>query len=247
MTPTTPLQPDLTGQVALVTGAGRGIGKAIAQWLADRGALVLLAARTKAEIDSVANDIRSRGGRAFAHVVDLARPGEITKLFDALKRDHGRLDILINNAGIGRFGPTESFALTDWDAVFATNARGAFLCCQGALSMMRPQNRGYIINISSVVGFKGYPLQAAYTASKHAVMGMTKSIAAEVKDTNIRISAILPGGVETDMLAQARPDLVGTELLQPDDIAQAVLYLLSLSDRATVDEIYIRRRHSSPF
>jgi len=98
-----------------------------------------------------------------------------------------------------------------------------------------------------VVGFKGYPLQAAYTASKHAIMGMTKSIAAELKDSNIRISAILPGGVETEMLASARPDLVGTELLHPDDIAQAVIYLLSLSGRAAVDEIYIRRRRSSPF
>jgi 3-oxoacyl-[acyl-carrier protein] reductase len=112
---------------------------------------------------------------------------------------------------------------------------------------MRPHNHGYIVNISSVVGFKGYPLQAAYTASKHAIMGMTKSIAAELKDSNIRISAILPGGVETAMLASARPDLVGTELLHPDDIAQAVIYLLSLSGRAAVDEIYIRRRRSSPF
>ena len=112
---------------------------------------------------------------------------------------------------------------------------------------MRPANRGTIINISSVVGFKGYPLQAAYTAGKHAIMGMTKSIAAELKVSNIRILAILPGGVETAMLASARPDLVGTELLHPDDIAQAVVYLLSLSDRAAVDEIYIRRRHSRRF
>jgi 3-oxoacyl-[acyl-carrier protein] reductase len=207
----------------------------------------VLAARTKGEIDSVADDIRLSNGIASAQVVDLASPEQITELFNSIERKHGRLDILINNAGIGRFGPTETFAVSDWDAVLDINARGTFLCCQGALSLMRPHNHGYIINISSVVGFKGYPLQAAYTASKHAIMGMTKSIAAELKDSNIRISAILPGGVETEMLASARPDLVGTELLHPDDIARAVMYLLSLSGRAAVDEIYIRRRHSSPF
>jgi 3-oxoacyl-[acyl-carrier protein] reductase len=240
-------QPDLSGQVALVTGAGRGIGKAIARSLACCGAHVVLAARTKSEIDAVADDIRLSNGIASAQVVDLASPEQITELFNGIEREHGRLDILINNAGIGRFGPTETFAVSDWDAVLDINARGTFLCCQGALSLMRPHNHGYIVNISSVVGFKGYPLQAAYTASKHAIMGMTKSIAAELKDSNIRISAILPGGVETAMLASARPDLVGTELLHPDDIAQAVMYLLGLSGRAAVDEIYIRRRHSSPF
>ena len=128
-----------------------------------------------------------------------------------------------------------------------TNIRGTFLCCREALKLMLAAKRGYIINIASVVGFKGYPSQAAYTASKHAVMGLTKSLAAEVQGQGIRISAILPGGVDTQMATDARPDLNREELLQPEDIAQGVLYLLSLSERAAVDQIYIRRRNSTPF
>jgi len=113
--------------------------------------------------------------------------------------------------------------------------------------MMIPQRSGCIINVSSVVGIKGYPNQAAYTASKHGVMGLTKSLAVEAQPHGIRVSAVLPGGVDTDMVAQARPDLDRSVLLQPDDVADAVMFLLSLSDRAAIDEIYIRRRASQPF
>ena len=107
--------------------------------------------------------------------------------------------------------------------------------------------RGYIINISSVVGFKGYPNQSAYTATKHGVMGLTKSLAVEAQEYNIRVSVIMPGGVETDLAMIARPDLDPKILMSPEDIADAVEYLLSISDRAAVDEIYIRRKSSKPF
>ena len=113
--------------------------------------------------------------------------------------------------------------------------------------MMAPAGRGTIVNISSVVGFKGYPNQAAYTATKHAVMGLTKSLAVEAQPQGIRVSAVLPGGVDTDLVRQARPDLDPAILLAPDDVAQAVMYLLSLSDRAAVDQIYLRRWSSKPF
>jgi 3-oxoacyl-[acyl-carrier protein] reductase len=112
---------------------------------------------------------------------------------------------------------------------------------------MVPQRSGYIINISSVVGFKGYENQSAYTATKHAVVGMTKTLTLEAQKYNIRASVIHPGGVDTDLAGEARPDLDRSILMQPEDIAQTVLFLLSLSDRAAVDEIYIRRRGSSPF
>ena len=169
------------------------------------------------------------------------------RLFDQLKERFGRLDVLINNAGQGRFGPVEEFSIADFDQVVAVNLRGAFLCCQHATRMMIAQRDGYIINISSVVGFKGYPNQSAYTAAKHGVMGLTKSLAAEVQKYGIRVSAVLPGGVDTDMVRAARPDLDPSVLMQPEDVAQTVMYLLSLSDRAAVDQIYIRRRGSQPF
>jgi 3-oxoacyl-[acyl-carrier protein] reductase len=115
------------------------------------------------------------------------------------------------------------------------------------MKLMIPRGRGYILNISSVVGFKGYANQAAYTASKHGIMGLTKVLAVEAQAHGIRASAILPGGVDTDLVRDARPDLDPKMLLRPEDIAQAVLYLLSLSDRAAVDQIYIRRLTSQPF
>jgi 3-oxoacyl-[acyl-carrier protein] reductase len=238
---------DLGGQTALVTGAGRGIGRGIAKALASQGARVFLAARTASELESTAREIRSSGGVAVAAPTDLAEEGDIRALFQEIRKQGDRLDILINNAGVGIYGPLIDFAPEDFDTVMRVNAKAAFLCCQQALKLMVPKKKGYIINISSVVGFKGYPNQAAYTASKHAILGLTKSLAAETHDQGIRVSAILPGSVDTRLGADARPDLDSEILLQPEDIAHTVLFLLSLSERAAVDQIYIRRSGRKPF
>ncbi len=241
------MDPDLHGQVALVTGAGRGIGRAIALALARQGAHVVAAARTIDQIESVASEIADSGGAATPIAVDIADEQSIAARFHQISEQPGRLDILINNAGLGLYGPVADFPAADFDRVMAVNVRGTFLCCQAAMRLMIPKRSGYILNVSSVVGFKGYPNQAAYTASKHGVMGLTKSLAVEAQEHGIRVSAILPGGVDTEMVAQARPDLDRSILIQPDDIARTVLYLLSLSDRAHVDQIYIRRKTGSPF
>jgi len=241
------VQPDLTDQVAVVTGAGRGIGRAIARSLASAGARVACAARTESQIQAVAETITAAGGRAMAVQTDLAEEDSVRALFAAVRDRWGRLDVLVNNAGVGRYGAVAEFPVEDLDRVIAVNLRGTFLCCQEAMRMMVPAGRGYIINISSVVGFKGYPNQAAYTATKHAVMGLTKSLAVEAQTHGIRTSAVLPGGVDTTLVRQARPDLDPSVLLAPEDVAQTVLYLLSLSERAAVDQIYLRRRASQPF
>lgn len=237
----------LEGQVALVTGAGRGIGRAISLALGAAGAQVVAAARTRPEIEAVAQEIGAAGGRASAWPVDLSSEAEIVALFDFIREKLGRLDVLANNAGIGLFGPVQDFAAADLDRLYAVNVRGTFLCCQQALKLMIPQRSGYIINISSVVGFKGYPRQAGYTAAKHGVMGLTKSLAVEAQPHGIRVSVISPGGVDTGMAGDARPDLDRSVLLRPEDIAHTVMFLLSLSDQAAIDEIYIRRRTSQPF
>ena len=138
-------------------------------------------------------------------------------------------------------------AVEDFDRVLATNLRGTFLSCQEAMRIMVPQGGGTIINIASVVGFKGYANQSAYTASKHGIMGLTKALALEAQPHRIRVSAILPGGVDTGLATSARPDLKREELLRPEDIARTVLFLLSLPEHAAIDEIYIRRRNSAPF
>jgi len=238
---------DLQGQTALVTGAGRGIGRAIGKALASKGARVFLAARTASQLESTAQEIRAGGGLAVPVPTDLAKEQDILSLFAGIRTEADGLDILVNNAGVGIFGPIVDFASADFDTVMRVNARAAFLCCQQALRMMIPKKSGYIINISSVVGIKGYPNQGAYTASKHAILGLTKSLAVEAQEHGIRVSAILPGGVHTQLVADARPDLDPQILLQPQDIAHTVLFLLSLSDRAAIDQIYIRRSGSKPF
>ena len=241
------MQVDLGGQVALVTGSSQGMGRSIGIGLAEAGAKVVLTARNRTKLEAVRNEIASQGGQADVIQADLSVDEDILRMFDELRKRCGRLDILVNNAGIGLWGKLVDFPMEKFDRIMAVNVRGLYLCCQQAMRMMIPRNKGFIINVSSVVGFKGYPNQSAYTASKHAVMGITKSLAVEAQEHNICVSAILPGGVDTDFIGEARPDLDRSILIPPEDIARCVLFLLSLSDRAMVDQIYIRRRTGSPF
>lgn len=164
-----PMNLDLSGQSALVTGAGRGIGRAIGSALAVAGARVFLAARTTDQLESAAREIQQNGGTAVPVPTDLSKEEDIQSLFQRISDRAGGLDILVNNAGVGFFGPLVEFSSSDFDRVMQVNTKATFLCCQRALRLMIPKRKGYIINISSVVGFKGYPNQAAYTASKHAV------------------------------------------------------------------------------
>lgn len=237
----------LNGQVAVVTGAGRGIGRGISLALGRAGGRVVLVSRTRADLDAVADTIRGEGGDATVVPADITDETQVAALFSAAKAAYGHVDILVNNAGVGVYGPIIEFAAADFDKVVKTNLHGTFLCCREAMRSMIPAGSGTIINIASVVGFRGYPLQAAYTASKHGVVGFTKALAIEAQEHGIRVSVILPGGVDTEMVRRARPDLDVSELMHPEDIAQAVAYLLSLSDRAAVDQIYVRRRNSTPF
>jgi len=237
----------LSGQVALVTGAGRGIGRAVSLALAREGARVVLAARSAGQLAAVEAEIHRAGGEAIAVPTDVSSEASVLGLFERLRGELGRLDILVNNAGTGAFGAIADLEAADLDRVLAVNVRGTFLCSREALKLMRPRRSGTIVNIASVVGFRGYPNQGAYSASKHAVMGLTKSLAVEAQADGIRVSAVLPGGVNTDMIGDARPDLDRSTLLQPEDIARTVLFLITLPEHAAVDEIYIRRRSSKPF
>jgi len=238
---------DLKNKVVLVTGASKGIGKNISITLAKEGAIVVLTSRNKELLEKTQNEIESLGGRALAIPADISKEEEILNLFDKIRESFGKLDVLINNAAIMITGKVTDFSLEDYDKMMQTNLRGLFSCCQQALKFMLPQKSGYIINISSVAGFKGYSGQAAYTASKHGVMGITKSLAAEVYKDGIFVTSILPGGVDTELLWYARPDLDRSVLISTQDIADTVMYLLHLSETAWVDEIYIHRRNAQPF
>jgi 3-oxoacyl-[acyl-carrier protein] reductase len=225
----------LDGKVALVTGASRGIGRAIALRLAAEGAHVLAAARDAARAAEVVAEIAQSGGRGFALALDVADRASVEAAFTALLAAHGRLDILVNNAGVTRDNLLLRMKAEDWDQVLATNLTGAFHCTQAALKPMIKQRGGRIVNITSVVGLAGNAGQANYAASKAGLIGFTKSVAREVASRNITANAVAPGFIETDMTAamtdKAREAVVSAIPLgrvgRSEDIAAAVAFLVS--------------------
>lgn len=238
---------DIKNKTALVTGASRGIGKSISVALAESGARVILSARDTRRLETVRKEINDKGGNAVAIPADLSEEADIVSLFDEIKKRYERLDIAVHNAGVGYFEDLADFPMDKFDEIFRVNMRGTFLCCKHAMKLMIPARAGYIINVSSMQGIKGYPKQSAYAATKHGIMGMTKSLSAEAQKHNIRVSVILPGAVDTELITDARPELDRSLLIHPEDISKAVLFLLSLSGRAMVDMLVIRRSTASPF
>jgi len=237
----------LHGKVALVTGASRGIGKATAEALAAEGAEVVLAARSEAALAALAGALQEAGGRAHVAPVDLADEASILNLAGVVKDRCGRLDILINNAGVAHPALLEQTATSDWDRCMAVNARGAFILCRETIELLRQAEPGYIVNISSVVGVKGYANQIAYSASKHALRGMSIALAEELRGDNIRVHVICPGGVGTELVHAMRPDINRAELIAPEEIAELVVYLVTRTGNGVVDEIRIRRETSGPW
>ena len=161
---------------------------------------------------------------------------------DADIRDvFGRLDLLVNNAGAVESGPIGSYSLEQWEYVMSLNARAPFFLMQEAVSLLRLAPRGFIVNIGSVVSKAGYADQSLYSASKHALLGMTKAAARDLAPEGVRVHAVLPGGVNTSMVSDVRPDIDTSELISPDDVAETVRFLLSMNGNAVIDELVIRR------
>lgn len=241
------MQRRLAGKIAIVTGASRGIGRAISIALAQEGATVVLAARSVRKLQETAQQVTQAGGKAEIVVTDLIDEKSIKNLVRVTSKKFGRLDILVNNAGITHSAKLQETKTKDWDRCFLVNARAPFLLCRQALPLLQKAETAYIVNISSVVGVKGYPLQSAYTASKHAIRGMTISLAEELKGTNIRVHLLCPGGVDTELIPRVRPDLKSEDLMRPEEIAELVIYLVTHKGKARIDELHIRRSTSSPW
>ncbi len=225
----------MTNRTALVTGASRGIGRAIALALAHAGARIVVASIEPEKNEEVAAEIRSRGGEACTLDLDVASPDSVKDGFARTAQEFGRTDILVNNAGIARDALAVRMKKEDWDQVLAVNLTGAFLCVQQVLPDMMRQRWGRIINIASVVGLSGNPGQANYVASKAGIIGLTKSLAQELGSRNITVNAVAPGFIETDMTARL-PEEVKQRMLgvialrrvgQPEDVAAAVRFLAS--------------------
>lgn len=237
----------LAGKVAIVTGASRGIGKAISLAMAKEAATVVLAARDVDKMNETAKLVTAAGGKAQIIPTELTDERSIKNLVKATGERFGRLDILVNNAGITHSAKLEETQTQDYDRCLSINARAPFILCREALPLLKIAERAYIINIASVVGVKGYPLQSAYTASKHALRGMTISLSEELRGSNIRVHLLCPGGVDTELVQNVRPDIKKQDLMQPEEIAELVLYLLTHKGNAVVDELHIRRAASTPW
>jgi len=238
----------LSDKIALITGASRGLGRAIALSLAGAGAGVVLAARYQDNLAHVAREIEQKKGKVAALIpTDLAEEAAINHLIDVVRDKCQRLDILVNNAAIAFAAPLEKTTTQDWDRCLAINARAPFILIRQALPLLRRANPGYIINISSVVGVKGYAYQSAYTASKHALRGLSIALAHELQPDNIRVHVICPGGIDTDMVRSVRPDIKKDDLIAPEEIAELVLYLTTHKGQAVIDELHLRRLTSDPW
>jgi 3-oxoacyl-[acyl-carrier protein] reductase len=235
----------LANQIAVVTGAGRGIGRAIALKFAAEGADVVCVSRTEANSQKVAEEIRALGRKAWAHAVDVADAAAVATASEKILAEAGRVDILVNNAGITRDGLLMRMSEADWDAVLDTNLKGAFLFTKAFTRSFIKQRSGRIINIASISGLIGNAGQCNYAASKAAVIGFTKSLARELASRGITANALAPGFIETDMTAvlneQLRGELLKTIPLgsfgQPEDIAQAALFLASPASRYITGQV----------
>ena len=240
-----PHEIDLHDRVAVVTGGGRGIGLAVTRALHARGMRVHICGRSREHLQQAA--AADPEGITFT-VCDLADDDAPDRLFAAVRERHEHLYLLVNNAGLGVYDTVEQTALADWDRMLRVNARAAFACAQAAFTHFRAhQTPARIVNIGSVVSHKGYVNQAGYTASKHALLGWTKVLAREGQAHGIRCAAVCPGGVATDMVAQARPDLDPQGLIQPVDVARAVVYLATEPETCCTDQLNLRRSGSTPF
>jgi len=224
----------LEGRVAFVTGASRGIGRAIALALANRGALVVAGARGD-NARGTADEIVAQGGRAEPVALDVTDQATIDEAFGGVLGRHGRVDILVNNAGITRDQLMLRMKRDDWDAVIQTNLTAAFACVQAVLKAMVKQRSGRIVNITSVVGQAGNAGQVNYAASKAGIIGFTKALALEVASRNVTVNAVAPGLIDTDMtraISQGAHDdwaakIPLKRLGTPDDVAAAVAFLAS--------------------
>ncbi|MDV2495810.1 MAG: 3-oxoacyl-[acyl-carrier-protein] reductase [bacterium] len=226
---------DLTGQVAVVTGASRGIGEVVARTLASAGAACCLASRNEAAAKTVVQAIEEEGGRAIAVACDITDGDQVEAMVARCTAELGRLDILLNNAGITRDGLAIRLKPEDWQAVLDVNLTGTWFCSQAALKVMLKQRSGRIINISSIVGAMGNVGQANYAATKAAIIGLTKTLAREGAPRGVTVNAIAPGFIDTAM-TQALPEKVREELKgqiplgrlgTPMDVAHAALFLVS--------------------
>jgi 3-oxoacyl-[acyl-carrier protein] reductase len=226
---------------ALVTGATRGIGRATAFALGRAGYRVGVCARGAERVESLVAELRAAGVDAAGRAADVADPADVAETVAHVAKSLGEIGVLVNNAGVLIARPIEELTLEDWDTTMATNLRSLFLTTRAVLPAMRARGAGTIVNLASLAGRNGFVGGTAYAASKHAVLGFSRSLMLEVRKEGIRVIAVCPGSVDTGMLRdqpmlQSKPD----RILRPEDVAETIVHAVRLPERAMVSEVDIR-------
>jgi NADP-dependent 3-hydroxy acid dehydrogenase YdfG len=226
---------ELDEQVAVVTGASSGIGRAVARSLADSGMSVVLAARRQERLAEVVDQIEDAGGTALAVVADVAEEADVDRLHDAAVERFGAVDVLVNNVGVGSYGPLPSMTVEDFDWMMRANMRTSFLCSRRFLPSMLERGSGQICFIGSVAGLKGLPGESVYCASKFAQMGFAQALDYETRESGVKVSVVAPGGVNTEFAigtGRTEGDPALDQMLDADDVAEAVLFALNQPEKA---------------
>ncbi len=230
----------LSGKGAVVTGASRGIGRAAAAALAAEGARVALLARTAADLESVARELRAAGGEAEPFVCDVTSEGDVADAVSAAAARLGRLDFLINNAGIGARGKVDEISVADWDRAFAVNLRGVFLMTRAVVPHMKRQGGGHVVNIASVAGLVANPGLSCYNATKFGLMGFSEALMLELRHDRIKVTAICPGSTDTYFRGH-EPGGAGRENhLSVEDVSRAIIEVLATAPNALVSQVHLR-------
>jgi NADP-dependent 3-hydroxy acid dehydrogenase YdfG len=227
----------LAGQVALVTGAGRGIGRAIAERFAFEGASIVLAARTTKDLDHVAKDVEGAQVRALSVPTDVTDDAAVERLVARAVDAFGRIDILVTAAGVASFGPVADATPRDWDAMLAVNLRAVMTCCRAVLPPMLAQRRGTIINVASIAASRPIAGAAAYTATKAGVVGWSRVLAEELRAGGVRVGVLVPGAVDTPLWDTIPGGPDRARMLRPEDVARAAVLIASLPPGATLEEL----------
>jgi NAD(P)-dependent dehydrogenase (short-subunit alcohol dehydrogenase family) len=231
--------PQLEGKVALVTGAGRGLGESIAQALCRSGATVVVADIDEQRAKQVVGELETSGGRATTAVVDLRDERQIVEVVGAAHAEHGRIDVLVNNAGIDRTVPIEELSIGDWDRILGVNLRAPFVMSKEVLPIMGAQRSGHIVSITSTAAKRAWANAAAYHASKWGLLGFSHALHVEAREKNVKVTAVVAGGMRTPFLLDRFPDLDPAVLQDSANVAETVRFVLTQPENTVIPEVMV--------
>jgi NAD(P)-dependent dehydrogenase (short-subunit alcohol dehydrogenase family) len=231
----------IAGSSAVVTGSTRGIGLRVSEALLERGAKVTICSRRDEDVEAVAGELAKRyEGRVLGVRCDVRRPEDVGRLFEEAAGHFGGLDILINNSGVGSRSIVEKMSNEEWLSTIGTNLTGVFYCCRAAVPLMKRAGGGYIINIGSLAGTRGFEGGAAYCATKFGLIGFSESLMQEVRHDHIRVSLVMPGSVNTGFGREGEQDRQATWKLWPEDVARVTVELIEMDPRALLSRVELR-------